>query len=86
MDLTIFAAASTVITASTLWLGIFKYQEGKQKKIYEKLEEHKRLNDATFVRQDLCGERHQRLQADISEIKQDVKSLLKRSYQGGAHA
>jgi len=30
----------------------------------------------TYVRKDICAERHKTIEADLKEIKQDVKTLL----------
>lgn len=52
-------------------------QDKKIARSYERLDETKNYQDATFTRKDICGVLHQQISADLTEIKTDVKLLLK---------
>lgn len=42
---------------------------------------HKRIDalDKTYVRRDICHERTDRLHDDLTEVKEDIKELLRRN-------
>jgi hypothetical protein len=54
----------------------------KHSRIYERLDEHKKLSDIKFVEKDMCNILHKQTAEDIAEIKNDVKTLLRDKFQG----
>lgn len=51
-------------------------QDKKICRTYERLDETKAYQDATFTRKDVCMLLHKQISDDLSEIKTDVKLLL----------
>lgn len=51
-------------------------QDTKRKRVYERVDEHKKFTDDNFVRKDMCEVLHNQLKADVTEIKDNVKELL----------
>ena len=47
--------------------------------VYRRLDEVKAFNDNTFVRTEMCAVLNKQMRDDITEIKQDIKTLLKHS-------
>ena len=71
------------ITLSTFMLGLIGFVLGNQrvesrarKRVYERMDEVKDEIGETYTRKDVCAERHKTIEADLSEIKRDVKTLL----------
>ena len=60
-------------------IGISSYEAKKRSRIWERVDEHKDYTDSTFVRKDMCGILHKQLSKDITEIKIDLKLLLKKN-------
>ena len=60
-----------------LFLNNNRIQDKKINRSYERLDTTKDYQDATFVRKDICSILHKQIVDDLSEIKTDVKILLK---------
>ena len=62
-----------------------KSNDGKVDRVYKRLDEVKQFNDSTFVRNEMCQMISKQLKDDVSEIKHDVKQLLRNgsAKQGG---
>jgi len=60
-----------------LFLNNNRIQDKKINRSYERLDTTKDYQDATFVRKDICRILHKQIVDDLSEIKTDVKILLK---------
>ena len=54
-------------------------EEKKRLRIYERVDEIKEANKVEFVNKDLCKVLHEQLSRDISEIKTDIKLLLRKN-------
>ena len=60
-----------------------KDNDSKVSRLYQRLDETKQSNDIKFTRKDLCELQHkqvndnfERVKADLSEIKSDIKQIL----------
>lgn len=47
--------------------------------IFKRFDQHKDHTDKTYVRKDMCNVLNERICDDISEVKSDVKLLLKKN-------
>ena len=56
--------------------------DNKVNRVYERLDEVKLFNDNTFVRNEMCQMLSKQFRDDITEIKSDVKQLLKNGKNG----
>lgn len=54
-----------------------KSNDNKVSRVYTRLDEVKAFNDNTFVRNEMCQMISKQLKDDVSEIKHDVKQLLR---------
>jgi hypothetical protein len=59
-------------------------QDKRITRSYERLDETKDYQDATFTRKDVCMLLHKQITDDLTEIKVDIKTLIKNGnqYQG----
>ena len=51
----------------------------KVRRVYQRLDETKERSDNLYTNKDICEEKSRRLESDVSEIKVDVKELLRRN-------
>ena len=57
-------------------IGLKKDVDEKVRRNYKRLDEVKLYTEQTYTRKDICSERHEQIQKDLTEIKSDVKKLL----------
>jgi len=57
---------------------IAEVEDVKRGRVYERLDEVKKVQDEKFVMKEMCVMQHSLLHSDIAELKADVKVLLKR--------
>ena len=65
---------------ATFWGITWKMEQDMGKKlgkVYNRFDEFKKNIEATHVRKEVCEVVHRQLGADMSEVKADVKELLK---------
>lgn len=58
---------------------IYRDDGTKRKRIYERLDEVKKATEEKFVSKEVCGIHTEQIKSDVSEIKMDVKSLLRKN-------
>lgn len=56
-----------------------------QKRMFERFDEFKGHMETTHTRREVCEVLHEQLRADITEMKSDIKEVLKISRNGGGH-
>jgi len=73
----------TIVTVLTLAWRYSQAHDNKVARVYKRMDEIKKEQKKEFVLKEVCSILHERLSNDITEIKKDVKLLLKRNgYKG----
>ena len=54
-----------------------KEHDDKVSRVYERLDEVKKTNDEKYTNRQVCDVKHEQLLRDVTEIKLDVKLLLR---------
>ena len=65
---------------ATFWGIAWKMSQDTDKKVarmFQRFDEYKEHLEVTHVRREVCDIMHEQLRTDVTEIKKDVKDLLK---------
>ena len=76
----LIAVAPMLGILATFWGITWKMSQDTDKKVtrmFQRFDEYKNHLEGTHTRREVCDVKHEQLTRDVSEIKKDVKDLLK---------
>jgi len=79
MDTTQIIGIGSLVAVCGLIFSIVKYDDFKRKNIYKKIDVERESNRENYVSKELCEERTHNIQETVKEIRDDVKSLLRKN-------
>ena len=79
MQIVEYISSGGVVALVGLMWKLVKDSDGKVSRIYSRLDEIKKDNDEKFTRKDMCQLLHKQISDDLTEIKTDIKLMLRRN-------